>query len=134
MDPTFGDEDGQSIDRKDRGVQQPSRIVGFLQRKAGAILFVQRDRKMKKKVPALLSLVGGSTYQLLRGLTAPQKPSECEFKDLVKVLSEHLNPKTRRNIRKVQVLQKRPKGGRVYSRVHSRTEKIVPNIVTLKPI
>ena len=46
-----------------------------------------------KKVPALLSLVGGSTYQLLKGLTAPQKPSECEFKDLVKVLSEHLNPK-----------------------------------------
>ena len=55
--------------------------------------FLCNEIANEKKVPALLSLVGGSTYQLLRGLTAPQKPSECEFNDLVKVLSEHLNPK-----------------------------------------
>lgn len=55
--------------------------------------FLCNEVKVEKKVPALLSLVGGPTYQLLRGLTAPKKPSECEYAELIKTLSDHLNPK-----------------------------------------
>ncbi|XP_069129175.1 uncharacterized protein [Argopecten irradians] len=55
--------------------------------------FICNEVKAEKKVPALLSLVGGSTYALLRGLTAPKKPSEETFDRLVALLKEHYNPK-----------------------------------------
>jgi hypothetical protein len=32
-----------------------------------------------KKVPALLTLLGGKTYTLLRNLTAPNKPKEKDY-------------------------------------------------------
>ncbi|XP_062606687.1 uncharacterized protein K02A2.6-like [Saccostrea cucullata] len=54
--------------------------------------FVCNDVKEEKKVPALLSLIGGKTYQLLRGLTAPTKPADVEYAALVKILGDHLNP------------------------------------------
>ncbi|XP_069114492.1 uncharacterized protein [Argopecten irradians] len=55
--------------------------------------FLCNDVKDEKKVPALLSLVGGSTYQLLRGLTATRKPSEETFDRLCELLKSHFNPK-----------------------------------------
>ncbi|XP_021354167.1 uncharacterized protein K02A2.6-like [Mizuhopecten yessoensis] len=55
--------------------------------------FICNDVKEEKRVPALLSLVGGNTYQLLRGLTAPKKPSEETFERLGKLLKDHFNPK-----------------------------------------
>ena len=45
------------------------------------------------KVSALLSLVGGKTYSLLRNLTLPDKPADKNFDDIVKLLKEHLSPK-----------------------------------------
>ena len=54
--------------------------------------FVCNDVQNEKRVPALLTLIGGKTYQLLRGLTAPQKPSEMGYNELVKILHDHLNP------------------------------------------
>ena len=44
------------------------------------------------KVSALLSLVGGKTYSLLRNLTLPDKPADKNV-DIVKLLKEHLSPK-----------------------------------------
>ena len=41
----------------------------------------------------LLSSCGPSTYQLLRGLAMPAKPSEKSYQELVKMLKDHLNPK-----------------------------------------
>ncbi|XP_033740319.1 uncharacterized protein K02A2.6-like [Pecten maximus] len=55
--------------------------------------FICNDIKDEKKVPALLSLIGGSTYSLLRGLTAPKKPSEEGLDRLVALLKEHFSPK-----------------------------------------
>lgn len=55
--------------------------------------FICNDVKDEKKVPVLLTLIGGNTYSLLRGLTAPNKPSEETFANLVKVLKDHLCPK-----------------------------------------
>lgn len=46
-----------------------------------------------KKVPALLTLLGGKTYTLLRNLTAPQKPKEKDYATLVDLLRNHLTPK-----------------------------------------
>lgn len=45
------------------------------------------------KVPALLSLIGGKTYSLLRDLTSPEKPADKNFEDIVKLLKDHLSPK-----------------------------------------
>lgn len=46
-----------------------------------------------KKVSALLTLLGGKTYSLLRNLTAPDKPSTKTYEDLVTLLRNHLTPK-----------------------------------------
>ena len=54
---------------------------------------VANDVKDEKKVAVLLSFVGAKTYNLLRSLTAPAKPSEKTFKENVDLLKGHLNPK-----------------------------------------
>ncbi len=46
-----------------------------------------------KKVPALLTQLGGKSYNLLRNLTAPDKPKNKSYDALVKLLSDHLTPK-----------------------------------------
>ena len=46
-----------------------------------------------KKVPALLTLLGGKTYGLLRNLTAPDKPKDKSYEAIKKLLSDHLAPK-----------------------------------------
>ncbi|GFX27697.1 hypothetical protein TNCV_2129381 [Trichonephila clavipes] len=45
------------------------------------------------KVPAILSLMGVTTYKLLKNLPTPNIPPELTYQDIVKILSEHLNPK-----------------------------------------
>ncbi|CAG2199396.1 GALNT [Mytilus edulis] len=47
----------------------------------------------EKKVPALLTLLGGKTYGLLRNLTLPDKPATKSYDDIVKLLKDHLSPK-----------------------------------------
>ena len=46
-----------------------------------------------KKVPVLLSVVGGKTYALLNSLLAPEKPKDKTFDQLVDVLKNHFEPK-----------------------------------------
>ena len=45
-----------------------------------------------KKRAVLLSVVGASTYALLRNLVSPAKPGEKSYSELVAVLKEHYNP------------------------------------------
>ena len=45
-----------------------------------------------KQRAILLSVVGASTYQLIRNLVAPCKPTEKAFNDLVKLVQEHYQP------------------------------------------
>lgn len=47
----------------------------------------------EKRVPVLLSVIGGRTYELLRTLTAPQRPAEKTFEELCTVLENHLAPR-----------------------------------------
>ncbi|XP_026142558.1 uncharacterized protein K02A2.6-like [Carassius auratus] len=47
----------------------------------------------EKKVPVLLSVIGGKTYGLLRSLIAPEKPGEKSFKHITDTLQQHFSPK-----------------------------------------
>ena len=55
--------------------------------------FAANDVSDEKRVPCLLSLIGSQTYGLLRSLTAPHKPSEKSYANIVEILSAHLSPK-----------------------------------------
>lgn len=55
--------------------------------------FAVNDIANDKKVSALLTLLGGKTYSLLRNLTAPDKPSTKNYEDLTALLKNHLSPK-----------------------------------------
>ncbi|GFU62909.1 uncharacterized protein TNCV_4591491 [Trichonephila clavipes] len=55
--------------------------------------FVVNGIEDKMKVPDILSLMGATTYKLLKNLATPNIPSELTYQDIVKLLSEHLNPK-----------------------------------------
>ena len=44
-------------------------------------------------VPAILSIIGGKTYSLLRDLLAPTLPVSCSKKKLFDTLKQHYNPK-----------------------------------------
>ena len=55
--------------------------------------FIVNDIGDAKKVAALLSVIGATTYQLLRGLAAPAKPAELRYDVLTEKLREYLSPK-----------------------------------------
>ena len=48
---------------------------------------------MIKRVPVLLTVIGGKTYNLLRTLIYPDKPSIKSFDQIVAILQGHLSPK-----------------------------------------
>ncbi|XP_069109851.1 uncharacterized protein [Argopecten irradians] len=45
-----------------------------------------------KKVPVLLSVIGGKPYSILHDLVAPDLPGDKSYVDLVGVLNGHFNP------------------------------------------
>ena len=55
--------------------------------------FVANDVKNADKQRAiLLSVCGASTYQLIRNLVAPNKPTEKTFAEIVKLVKDHYTP------------------------------------------
>ena len=46
-----------------------------------------------KQRAILLSVCGAPIYQLIRNLVAPQKPTEKSFAEIVKLMSDHYQPK-----------------------------------------
>ena len=57
------------------------------------MFFVANSIEDEKKVATLLSVVGASTYGLLRNLVQPEKPKDQSFDDIVKTLKDHFEPK-----------------------------------------
>ncbi|XP_059201274.1 uncharacterized protein K02A2.6-like [Centropristis striata] len=55
--------------------------------------FVANDIADDKKVATLLSVMGATTYGLLRNLVRPRKPKDKTFGEIVTVLKEHFEPK-----------------------------------------
>ena len=57
-------------------------------------LFFEANRiEEEKRVPILLTAIGGKTYALLSHLSAPQKPSVESFPELSLILKDHFEPK-----------------------------------------
>ena len=44
-------------------------------------------------VPTFLSVMGGKTYNLLRSLVQPAKPSDCSYEQIITTLKKHFSPK-----------------------------------------
>jgi hypothetical protein len=56
--------------------------------------FLANDvQDVNKKRAILLSVVGAQTYELLRSLLSPEKPSEKSYDELVEILEKHCHPK-----------------------------------------
>ncbi len=55
-------------------------------------LFFEANDITEKKKSALLSLIGPKTYNLLRGLTSPNKPKDKSYKEIIEILEGHLSP------------------------------------------
>ena len=67
------------------------RITDYLE---GVQLFYEANGiKEGKRVPVLLTAIGGKTYALLSNLLAPQKPSTKSFNELSTILKDHFKPK-----------------------------------------
>ena len=49
-------------------------------------------RSSEKQRAILLTVCGAETYQLIRSLLAPTKPTEKSFSDIINVMSEHYQP------------------------------------------
>ena len=46
-----------------------------------------------KRVLSMLTLMGGKMYALLRSISAPRKPKELNFTEIVDTLAQHVDPK-----------------------------------------
>lgn len=55
--------------------------------------FIINDVEEKLKVPTLITVMGGKSYELLVTLCAPKKPSSFSFQEISKIMSKHLQPK-----------------------------------------
>ena len=58
-----------------------------------AIFFAANDIPAAKKVPFLLTCIGGTTYGILRNLVAPGNPMDMSYEDLTHTLRVHFDPK-----------------------------------------
>ena len=55
--------------------------------------FMANEISDDRKVPALLAMMGGKTYSLLRNLASPDDPATKGFDAIVKLLDNHISPK-----------------------------------------
>ena len=70
---------------------QKDSITAYVER---VRLFIQANGiEDSRKVPVLLSVIGGKTYDLLRNLLSPTDPKDKTFDELVAKLSDHFEPK-----------------------------------------
>ena len=66
-------------------------IASYLERVE--LYFTANNFPAERKVPALLSIIGANTYEVLRSLLAPNLPQNKSYGDLVRKLKEHHAPK-----------------------------------------
>ncbi|XP_063800090.1 interferon-inducible GTPase 5-like [Pseudophryne corroboree] len=57
--------------------------------------FIANDIDEKKQVAVLLSVIGRKAYRVLHSITAPEKPANKAFADIVQVMHDHLSGKRR---------------------------------------
>ena len=76
------------IQEFDREKQKVSAYLEWVQ-----MFLIANSIEMAKKVPVLLSVIGGKTYLLLGSLLAPEKLKDKTFEQLSDVLQKHFEPK-----------------------------------------
>ena len=77
------------IQEFDREKQKVSAYLEWVQ-----MFLIANSIEMAKKVPVLLSVIGGKTYVLLGSLLAPVKLKDKTFEQLSDVLQKHFEPKS----------------------------------------
>ena len=70
----------------------------------------------------LFSVCGAATYKLIKNLLAPTKPADASFKDIVKLLTEHYQPKPSRVVQRYLF----------HSRVRKQGESVATYVAELK--
>ena len=78
----------------------------------------------RKKKAALLSIIGTKTYNLLRGLTSPQKPKDISYDQIVEILEGHLSPTP------LEIAER----FRFYKRCQSPSENVNTFLATIKKL
>lgn len=58
-----------------------------------SIYCIANDVEHAKKVPMLLTTLGSEGYSLLKDLCTPALPSTRSFEELLKLISDHIQPK-----------------------------------------
>ena len=56
------------------------------------LFFTANEVPEEKRVPVFLTIVGKSTYALLRNLLQPSLPKDKMFKDITEILKKHYQP------------------------------------------
>ena len=54
--------------------------------------FTANEGPEEKRVPVFLTIVGKSTYALLRNLLQPSLPKDKTFEDITEILKKHYQP------------------------------------------
>ena len=57
------------------------------------IFFEVNNVSADKQAASILTLMGSKMYALLRSITAPTRPKELTYKEIVDILTQHLEPK-----------------------------------------
>ena len=79
--------------RQTRGVQARHGGVQSAYLERVDLFFLSNDVAAEKKVPIFLNCIGSTTYSLLRGLVAPEKPADLSLADLTAKRKAHFEPK-----------------------------------------
>ena len=73
--------------------------------------------EQKKVMGTFLTAVGAKTYELLKDIVAPAKPSELKFEEVVEHLNKHYDLKPL-VIAEIQISQEKARSGRIDRRVY----------------
>ncbi|XP_061709481.1 uncharacterized protein LOC133519492 [Cydia pomonella] len=55
--------------------------------------FKANNIKEELQLPTLIAVMGEEAYELLSNLTSPKKPGDMSYEDVIKIMSEHIEPK-----------------------------------------
>ncbi|XP_063374907.1 uncharacterized protein LOC134662567 isoform X2 [Cydia amplana] len=58
-----------------------------------SMYFKANDIKENLQLPTLIAVMGEEAYELLSNLTSPKKPADMTYAEVIKIMSEHIEPK-----------------------------------------
>ena len=101
-------------------------IASYLERVE--LYFTANNFPAERKVPALLSIIGANTYEVLRSLLAPDLPQNKSYGDLVRKLKEHHAQKASCDSGMIPLPPKSTARGRIRGRLPSGTQEAIHSL------